>query len=281
MKEAKLREVNWPDVNRETFIRLCEFAYLQDYTPPAFEQRPYSEDSMSPAPEVTALKNHEFWDGWDGWTSSQRRKKEREGRKRGIPARLEDITPEPEPEPYPEPEPEPYPESEPAPAPAPESEQPEPELPFKERDISDGDLRREFLTLQYIPTKQTHRFNTTGNTGPSQDFTPVFLGHAELYVLADIYGIEPLRQLILYKLRQTMGAFTIYEENVASIIEFVRFVYQNTPSRNGEIDSLRKLTTHYVASVLGQIGDREDFGELLVEGGEFVMDLWRTIRNAG
>jgi hypothetical protein len=29
MKEAKLREVNWPDVNKETFIRLCEFAYLQ------------------------------------------------------------------------------------------------------------------------------------------------------------------------------------------------------------------------------------------------------------
>lgn len=174
MKEAKLRRVNWPDVNKEIFIRLCEFAYLQDYTPPAFEQRPPFE--QRPNSEVDVKNNHEFWDGWDSWTPMQRRKKEREASKRGIPPRLVDITskvvgkaPEPEFGFF-----------------VPESKNIATNgLPFREHNISDRNLRDAFSELDYTPAKQTYQFNPTSNTGPNQDFTPVFFGHTELYILAD------------------------------------------------------------------------------------------------
>lgn len=36
MVEAKKRRVDWPEVDVDTFIRLCEFAYCRNYTPPSF-----------------------------------------------------------------------------------------------------------------------------------------------------------------------------------------------------------------------------------------------------
>jgi len=36
MIEAKTRHVDWSDVDEDTFTRLCEFAYLRNYTPPTF-----------------------------------------------------------------------------------------------------------------------------------------------------------------------------------------------------------------------------------------------------
>ena len=40
MLEAKLRQVDWSGVVEEdTFVRLCEFAYVGDYTPPSCSKR--------------------------------------------------------------------------------------------------------------------------------------------------------------------------------------------------------------------------------------------------
>lgn len=39
MIEAKLQCVDWSDVHENTFIRLCEYAYNRDYTPPSPLQR--------------------------------------------------------------------------------------------------------------------------------------------------------------------------------------------------------------------------------------------------
>lgn len=36
MIEAKTRHVDWSEVDVDTFIRLCEFAYFRKYTPPPF-----------------------------------------------------------------------------------------------------------------------------------------------------------------------------------------------------------------------------------------------------
>ena len=93
-------------------------------------------------------------------------------------------------------------------------------------------------------------------------------------MLADKYGIEPLCQLTISKLEQTLKTFKLYDTGVSGIVELVRFVYLNTPPNFGsKVDALRNLATRYVASVLGQIGDNKDFQELLEEGGPFVSDL--------
>lgn len=308
--EAESRKVNWPDVNKDTFVRLCEFAYMQDYTPPAFRDKidltnttkdsePVSrpgnkydfkydpENGLQNAPEEIAedipkaevimesaleeepaaepvnnwdpvpreeivdgwdcepQANHEFWDDWASWSPLQRKRKEREAMRRGIPPRVPLETNSVR------------------------------KLPIRGGFISDS--QAVFTKLRYTSTNKSHQFNPVANKGPTQDFTAVFLGHAELYVLADKYGIEPLWNLVLYKLHWTLTSFTIHETDVAAIMEFVRFTYQNTYS-DVTTDMLRNLATRYIVSILGQIGDRDEFKQLLAEGGDFVTDFWRIIR---
>ncbi|PGH02264.1 hypothetical protein AJ80_08889 [Polytolypa hystricis UAMH7299] len=138
-------------------------------------------------------------------------------------------------------------------APEPESE-PEsalcsnPELPYKERSIRTRHLQDAFTESLVVPGPQSkdlnYAFTQPKNTGSWEDFTPVFVEQARLYVLADKYGIEALRQLVLSKLHQTLKSFTIYHTGVAGIIEFVRFVYSNTPpDYANQLDAMRNLAT--------------------------------------
>ncbi|KAJ6117801.1 hypothetical protein N7523_005552 [Penicillium sp. IBT 18751x] len=194
-------------------------------------------------------------------------------------------------------EPEPSPETEPTPAcanePAPE-EAVEPEtslevatssdleLPYKERSLWTQQLRDAFLTAPLVSGSgsedSTLPFAPPKNSGPWEDFTPVFVEQARLYALADKYGIEALGQLVLVKLYETLRSFKLYETGVTGVVEFVRFVYSNTPPGSGDnTDALRKLVTRYVVSVLGQIGENGAFKELLEEGGPFVLDFWNII----
>jgi len=46
MVEAKTGVIDWKDVDEETFVRFCEFAYVQDYTPPRFSE--CSDDREEP-----------------------------------------------------------------------------------------------------------------------------------------------------------------------------------------------------------------------------------------
>ena len=238
----------------DTFARLCEFAYLRNYTPPSFRLT----DSKPPFEDVTL--------------SAKGRKK----RKKPRPiVNSEDSKPEPV-EPALEPECEP------------EASSPvdvffgEPEIPYKERSIWTGQLRDAFAGDLVVQGPQSqnldYTFTPPENTGSWEDFTPVFLEQARLYVLADKYGIESLCQMVLSKLHQTLKSFKLYDTGVSGIIEFVRFVYLNTPPDYGhKVDPLRNFVTRYIVSILGQIGENKYFQELLEEGGAFVSDFWHII----
>ncbi|EAW07590.1 uncharacterized protein ACLA_023040 [Aspergillus clavatus NRRL 1] len=196
------------------------------------------------------------------------------------------MQPEPEPAIECADEPEPVPEEPPAPEPEPTSAvHSDPELPYKERSVWTRHLRDAFMGGSFIPGPQTKDLNLAftppHNTGSWEDFTPVFVEQARLYVLADKYGIEPLCQLVLSKLHQTLKDFKLYPTGVAGVLEFVRFVYSNTPPNYANrVDAMRSLATRYVVSVLGQIGETEEFQELLEEGGAFVTDFWHIIWSA-
>jgi hypothetical protein len=43
MVEAKTGMVDWSDIDEETFLRFCEFAYVQDYTPPRYSDSDNNE----------------------------------------------------------------------------------------------------------------------------------------------------------------------------------------------------------------------------------------------
>ncbi|CRG88296.1 hypothetical protein PISL3812_05325 [Talaromyces islandicus] len=259
MIEAKTRRVDWSDVDEDTFVRLCEYAYLHDYTPPSPHQMadcPVDLEGTQRVPIKKRKKSKKVSVGFGGW-----------------PVEAEPV-PEPELGPEPEPELEPEPEK-------PQAD--EDELPYKEKSIWTRHLRDSFSRLTIdVPhnDKQVKdRFSSNPNR-KDQDFTPVFLGHARLFVLADKYGIESLCQLVLSKVSQTLKVFTLYHQSVAGVIEFARFVYSETLRHAHGIGALRNLATSYIVSALGQLGDNQDFEKLLEEGGDFVADFWRAVWKA-
>ena len=208
------------------FIRLCEYAYNRDYTPPS----PLRIDDTNANPE-------------DGPRFSKKKNKKKNSRFR-MASSWEDsvnseagpdlkVVPEPEyeaptekwPEPVPEPEqPEPEPRTEEWPEPVPEHESiaeegcfDDHELPYREKSIWSRHLRDKFSGIKFdLSAHEKASANTyipRGNKGSSEDFTPVFLGSAQLYVLADKYGIDSLSQLVLHKLEQTLKQFKLYHGN--------------------------------------------------------------------
>ncbi|KAL3474790.1 hypothetical protein BJX99DRAFT_247987 [Aspergillus californicus] len=169
--EATTRRVEWPDVDEDTFTRLCEYAYMGDYTPP-------------PPREVV----DEFIDYY-----------------------VDDF-------------------------------------------MKTGD--------------QPERL-----TSPRQDLTPVFLGHAQLYILADKYEIQPLCQLALSKLFDTLRKCTPYRASVFGVVEFAPFAYSAEYADSVKIEPLQRLAVSYTVSIIRYVGYTTAFLDLLAEGGRFVSDF--------
>lgn len=111
-----------------------------------------------------------------------------------------------------------------------------------------------------------------------ENFIPGFIEQAKFYALADKHGIGSLCQLGLFKLHKILKSFKLYLPGVGGIIEFVRFVYSNTPPDYGDNhDALRNVVARYIVSVPGKIGEEEAFKKLLEEGGDLVRDFWNIM----
>jgi hypothetical protein len=145
-------------------------------------------------------------------------------------------------------------------------------------------LRSRFQKRTYIdgitPSSQIiEGFRPKSNSAPDQDFRPVFLAHARLYIFADMRLIYPLKKLILHKLHKTLMEFELYHQRVRDIVELARFAYEHGPDRSeaGTANELRRMVVAYMACEVDIIGEREEFKALLEDGGEFVSDFWRIV----
>ncbi|EZF50878.1 hypothetical protein H103_05699 [Trichophyton rubrum CBS 288.86] len=125
----------------------------------------------------------------------------------------------------------------------------------------------------------SEQFKPFSNVTADQDFTPVFLGHARLYVIADKYCIEELKELVLSKLYTTLKGFTPFPKRIGDLVMLIQFVYteDNTRGCSTPIDPLRKLVTRYMTTVLKDVAMDSAFLGLLLEGGEFVSDFCTTV----
>ncbi len=110
------------------------------------------------------------------------------------------------------------------------------------------------------------------NESSTEDYTPVFVGHAQLYVLAEIWDIKPLKALVLSKLHATLCEYKPYEARYGDVVELIRYTYEHTPCRK-RMDPLRGLVTQYVAHEQTQIAGSEPCLELIESGGPFARDL--------
>ncbi|PIG85335.1 hypothetical protein AARAC_002771 [Aspergillus arachidicola] len=328
--EAKVRRVEWPDADEDTFIRLTEYAYLRDYTPPLCSYRPSnivynaiekvedSWDSLGSQRNDKTNGLHEIPNGQNGnyphypdaSLEGPSQAGDQQDGGQGDGQSLVEQPPDDD-EPLERP-----PDTRPAQAddyliPA-DDHLPQPDdyqggnqdsndgmndgvnnggyqgrcmvgnqqqgggqntgLPDPEPALGGHELP---LAAHEMASKKT--FAPRGNTQLNEDFTPVFLGHARLYVLADKYGIESLTQLVLEKLRQTLNDFKLSAANVTDIIELVRFTYAHTRRLVTGRNELRTLVMMFIISSIGQIGETESFQKLLGDGGDFVVDFWQIV----
>ncbi|KAL6154934.1 hypothetical protein ACJQWK_11947 [Exserohilum turcicum] len=77
--------------------------------------------------------------------------------------------------------------------------------------------------------------------------------------------------------------FKLYIKRVGDIIELARYAYSNPdlPDRSddGTIDDLKKLVAEYIVCEIDIIGKCDEFVKYMEEGGEFVGDFRRTVKD--
>ncbi|KAF2741439.1 hypothetical protein EJ04DRAFT_571529 [Polyplosphaeria fusca] len=249
MAESQDKQATFEDMQMEDFVRICEFAYYQDYTTPeCVRTEELSDDSRdeavpeptpepTPAPVEAAAERPppSVEDGEWGWAFS-------------FPSNRK-----------------------------------------KWKAILKANMRRElFEEKRFLPDGFLHR-NTTNerfaihtNTSRKEGrLHPVFLAHARLYTIADKYLIESLRGLVVHKLQQTLKGFTLHKSRVNDVIELIRYryVYSEDHMLFGW-STLRFMVVEYVVCEIDVFGKHSCFLDLLDEGGEFVVDFWVEVRKS-
>lgn len=247
MTEAQTRLATLDDVREDTFSLFCQFAYTGDYETPSCDILPKESNEGF---EVGAAS--------DAFATSS-----------VVPAEPVSDT--------------------------------EPPAPFGESQFDWGSgfgrstkkskktkkalLRESFNHREYSPTTSGQMFVDScrihANGGPEEDFTRVFLGHARLYVLAEKYGVEHLKKLVLHKIHKTLVSFTLHETRIGDVVELAQYIYstENIPDQDQQIDELRALVVFYMVCEMDVLSGSEKFLSFLECGGLFVRDFWMKTKS--
>jgi hypothetical protein len=241
MSESQAGEVKWEDIDQGTFARFIEFAYTGDYSVPLDENFDAESDGADA--------------GSDGGYS--------EGAP-PPPLHIPAMTPEPDPEPE-----------------AAGAAVDWNDVTFTIKERNNGFTLPippppAFASLPYPAPIATSIF-TQLSAGKAYHMDNRLLLHASLYVLAEKWGIDRLKQLALSKLHQQLIAFDLSEKTVGELVSLVRYSYLHTPDLEQEKDKLRELVCQYVANKSMITGNHSEFAALLEDGGPFVSDLWAVI----
>ena len=249
MAEASKGQTEFSDVLEDTFICFCQFAYTGDYETPTFTYYPKLEESN--ALSFSTLLQLPL--GVKETSIS-------------VLTPAEDVLE------------------------APEwgitvlAEANEPSLLLKALYPSKGSiLRQQFndrtYNIQTIEAARRARCGIRENESLKEDYTPIFLGHARLYVFAEKWGIDSLKTLTLYKLHKTLTSFKIYEAQRGDVVKLVEFAYsnENTPDLDDGVDALKELVTYYVTCKLEILIGALKFLALLEQPRHFSCNLIRMM----
>lgn len=95
-----------------------------------------------------------------------------------------------------------------------------------------------------------------------ENYRPVFLGHANVYVFALKYDTDGLGDLSLKKLHAALCEFQLYPERISDIAKLLKFVHE---ARRYSHDGLRKLVMEYAACKIEDLVDDPAMKGLAVE----------------
>ena len=270
------------------------------------ETEPFSSSEDALAPPPTGQEPEPELD--DGWGSFGSKKSKKIGKKTtwmwdepaaAEPALAESAPAEPTPEPelafgwgsfgskkskkngkktrivWDEPVPDEPAAAEPATEPAlpeectPEGCHPEPQALKSSKDI----LKESFYARKYETRIDTITIpSPRPNEGPNENYTPIFLSHAHLYVFARKYAIMPLEALALENLHMTLDRFTLYPERTGDIVELLRYIY-GSQEFTWEAEEMREMLRGYIGFQMDNLMKDRDFRRLMKEEGDLLDDF--------
>ena len=148
-------------------------------------------------------------------------------------------------------------------------------------DLSVQQRQREleaFISRKYT-VRQDFLQTPRPNRSPEEDYTEVFLSHAQLFVFADKYDIQPLKMLALEELHATLAKYTLYPVRTGDVVSLLRYVYRNTGGRKEDTEDLRSMMMQYVSYEMDSLIGDKSFAELMSEdGGALLGDFMTTVR---
>ncbi|KAL1956660.1 hypothetical protein VTO42DRAFT_6910 [Malbranchea cinnamomea] len=137
------------------------------------------------------------------------------------------------------------------------------------------DAWSDFLSKRFScvnPFQSLHR----AQKNKDEDYRPVFLGHAKVYVFAKNYDIDGLSILALKKIHNILCGFHLYPERVGDIVELSKFADEN--AKGSPTEPLRELVLEYMACKIEHIVDRPEIKLLFSKGPRSLMaDLFRLM----
>lgn len=112
------------------------------------------------------------------------------------------------------------------------------------------------LVSQFIDAAEV-RYPFTGhiklscrwNRDATEDHTEVFLCHAYMYILADVWDIEKLRERALYELHMALTRFIIYPARIGDLITLAEYVFDYTLPG----DAMYQMLVMYLSCIWGEI----------------------------
>ncbi|CAI7600275.1 unnamed protein product [Penicillium pancosmium] len=247
------------DVEEDTFIAFCEFAYRGKYNTPCREDE--DNDSHFDA------KNQVILNGSNSEQQSQT-----------GPTPGQELEPEMDPEPMLEPEPEPEPETGPLFV-----------YPFDSRTLSKkAQIKKyraspppeiEFAKSLYVLSPYERRrtqFEGLRFVGDEATFcpNPDFLAHAKIYVFATRYLVDPLKEQCLKSLHRDLCSFSLHKETTTYILDLLEYTYEQTSRQEPDgCYSIRMLVILYISCEMPTLIENTRFRRILDEHGEMASDL--------
>jgi hypothetical protein len=135
----------------------------------------------------------------------------------------------------------------------------------------------DFLNLTYedpprlVSDEQATLVNGDNTSVPKTTIS--FLYHAKIYVFAEKYLIDNLRMLCLRKLHANLRDFDLTLQTSGLILEVLKFAYAQTERKESRDDELRMLIVHYAACKGEILKENPNLRSLLEADGEMASDL--------
>ncbi|KAK9777073.1 hypothetical protein AB5N19_12398 [Seiridium cardinale] len=117
------------------------------------------------------------------------------------------------------------------------------------------------------------QFEARQNREPTEDYSEVFLSHAKLYVVADIYCITLLASQTIQNLAETLKEFTLYKNRIGDILLLMEYVFSNTQRK----DTMRDLLIHYITCTIETLNKDHGFHDLLEDYPQIVSPLIKSM----